>query len=800
MSTSAAALAVRKLSLDPDGVEKWDAEDRARIRGASPVKKKGSTEGSTDEPEISDKESIKKWRAWLATEAVAYAHTVHPRKQGEGGVPTKLPLCCSHAELMGATNVGVRLYFDLLRLFIGFGVLGLICHVPSFIASAVYVDHGAYAASTGFVASFPAVLNLFSLGARARELDGGYQAVSGCPPSEVGWSTCELLNTFTALLDVFYTIFFFVCLLRFQRYARGLDEVDRGENVMIAEYTIELYGLKGAADVTPGQMKAHVEKALIANAKAKLVAKREQHRHAMWQAFLDENCHEVVDVVMIADDRKVLKGLVKMEAAESKVPKLESKLKFMTAMGKGPGSIKSMEKKIESAKVKRDKRRVTLSKRTEKPFGPVGAIITFNKEQAVEPAMELFSTGMWLPCCPPAKAAYAKMDTGDGKTRRLKAFEPAGRPQGLIYENMHARFSWSTAARRQIANLLLAAIILIGMIVTIAGVFFKDSADIFARIVVQVVSAAGTADAGSGAVEIFANVTNSSTAGTGAQCTADDLALVSAEASDMDFDRVQFLVTNVTALLAKDASTLTVDETVTLKGLTDLLVASLKCFAAPAFGVIISIVTVVLNVVIGICVKMLQDFGKVRSSTALAPAPAPLCLRPANTTPLSAQYSSISEMHMSEVIKLAFTTFINTAAIQILVNLATGPSMSSIPGMEESNWICFGNTTADANDPTSELTSSVKCLFGPNGILMRGSHFDPSPRFYNDIGAGLMQTMIIQLIVRIITSFIPAIVFSLKVRCAALQEAKLAPPPPVLRAGHKLISSPPLNLGVRRSA
>lgn len=157
-------------------------------------------------------------------------------------------------------------------------------------------------------------------------------------------------------------------------------------------------------------------------------------------------------------------------------------------------------------------------------------------------------------------------------------------------------------------------------------------------------------------------------------------------------------------------------------------------------------------------------------------------------------------MHMSEVIKLAFTTFINTAAIQILVNLATGPSMSSIPGMEESNWICFGNTTADANDPTSELTSSVKCLFGPNGILMRGSHFDPSPRFYNDIGAGLMQTMIIQLIVRIITSFIPAIVFSLKVRCAALQEAKLAPPPPVLRAGHKLISSPPLNLGVRRSA
>ena len=47
------------------------------------------------------------------------------------------------------------------------------------------------------------------------------------------------------------------------------------------------------------------------------------------------------------------------------------------------------------------------------------------------------------------------------------------------------------------------------------------------------------------------------------------------------------------------------------------------------------------------------------------------------------------------------------------------------------------------------LGTVFTCVFGPNGILFSGSHFDPSPHWYNDIGAGLMQTMIIQLVVRI---------------------------------------------------
>ena len=69
-------------------------------------------------------------------------------------------------------------------------------------------------------------------------------------------------------------------------------------------------------------------------AKAMLTKKRERHRHAYWQAFLDTGCHEVVDVTMIANDRKVLRGLLKMADAEAKVPTLESKRQFMKAMGK----------------------------------------------------------------------------------------------------------------------------------------------------------------------------------------------------------------------------------------------------------------------------------------------------------------------------------------------------------------------------------------------------------------------------------------------------------------------------------
>ena len=108
MEIGGAALAIRNLSLDPARTEKWGAEDRARIRAKTGKKKKAadveSHQAVSAEPALTDKESIEKWKVWMLEEAEAYAHTVHPRKH-EDGVPKKLSICCSHDELMGATNV-----------------------------------------------------------------------------------------------------------------------------------------------------------------------------------------------------------------------------------------------------------------------------------------------------------------------------------------------------------------------------------------------------------------------------------------------------------------------------------------------------------------------------------------------------------------------------------------------------------------------------------------------------------------------------------------------------------------------
>lgn len=643
--------------------------------------------------------------------------------------------------------MGVRLYFDLLRFLFGISILGLACHVPSFMASILYVDSGGYAASKGYVPSWPTVLNLLSIGARAQELDAGYGAIAGCPKTSAAWSTCELLNTLTALLDVAFTLFFFLCLLRFERYARGLDMIDRGENVFIAEYTVALYGLKGAKEVSSAEMKEHVESALKEHAKAMLTKKREKHRYTMWQAFLDGDCHEVVDVTMIANDRKVLKGLLDMAAAEAKVPLLQSKKMFMKAVGKSDRALAKMDKKVEKAKKTRDEERDTLAKRATEPFHPVGAIITFNKEEAVGPAKEVFDKGWQLFCCPPAKEKYARITTSDGKRRRLKAYALPS-PQDIRYENLYARFDSSTACRRSTANLLLGLIILFGMIVTLVGVFAKDSADVVSRVVAKVIgeaiasatasatATAGLVDAGSGLDLGNLTLTNSTAVtGGGAQCSAADQAIVDTQLSELSYDKVLELYNKLMSAVSTPPDQMTLAQAADLSQLMALLIAILNCFATPLFNTVVTVVTVALNQLIGWVISSLQEFSR---------------------------YSSLSEMHTSEIVKLAATTFINTAVIQLIVYQANGPTVDTL-GLVRKDWLCFVPDEATANaGAASELASSYRCLFGPKGILMRGSHFDASPRWYTDVGANFMNVMIVQMLTRALNSIRGNLVFMLK--------------------------------------
>lgn len=165
---SSAVISIRSLSLDPAKTEHHDKAARKRMRksleaapsaAAAPTTAHSDIEAQTRhpaptmtrrtssiEPPITDKASLAAWRQWAASEVVTHAALVHPHRNVEvagvaGTIPQRLPLCCSARELMTATNVGVRLYFDTLRFFVGFALLGLVCHAPSIAASIMYVGH-----------------------------------------------------------------------------------------------------------------------------------------------------------------------------------------------------------------------------------------------------------------------------------------------------------------------------------------------------------------------------------------------------------------------------------------------------------------------------------------------------------------------------------------------------------------------------------------------------------------------------------------------------------------------------------
>ena len=97
-------------------------------------------------------------------------------------------------------------------------------------------------------------------------------------------------------------------------------------------------------------------------------------------------------------------------------------------------------------------------------------------------------------------------------------------------------------------------------------------------------------------------------------------------------------------------------------------------------------------------------------------------------------------MHRASVVRLAVTQFINTAVILLLVNASTGPTGTAdatnvtdtgtvdalataaagqVAGLTARNLVCASGSTRE-----------FSCLFGPRGVLLRGMHFDLSPRWY----------------------------------------------------------------------
>ena len=317
---------VRRLSLSSSKVEHLERQAQSAVRasmvsasdsrstlqstnqtdpeaGRAPSSETLGAESSA-EPPITCKDDLKVWMAWARQEAEVERELQHPRlkvvdgaprmrshsardesaDESVGGAtdesqiqlgkitPIPLPLNASSDEIMEVFGVGVRLYFDLMKLFIGISALGVLCMLPSYMASLQNLEHGAYAST---ILGFPGIFALPSLGARAFERDAfAYGAISGCDTPR-----CKALNTWTAALDVVYAVLVFFLVRAFRKYAVTLALIDGEVNVRVEDYTIELFGFAGLNQTEPPEVKAHVEAALVAHATAKkeLFAARKQY-------------------------------------------------------------------------------------------------------------------------------------------------------------------------------------------------------------------------------------------------------------------------------------------------------------------------------------------------------------------------------------------------------------------------------------------------------------------------------------------------------------------------------------------
>jgi len=105
------------------------------------------------------------------------------------------------------------------------------------------------------------------------------------------------------------------------------------------------------------------------------------------------------------------------------------------------------------------------------------------------------------------------------------------------------------------------------------------------------------------------------------------------------------------------------------------------------------------------------------------------------------RYDSLTDAHRASVVRLAVAQFVNMALVVLIVNSATGPSPLSAAGADNSTYVatnvgCFADS------------GPYRCFAGPDGIFLRGNHFDLGPRWYVDVGAQLVFTLIVTLLTR----------------------------------------------------
>ena len=692
------------------------------------------------EPDLHGKETLTKedveaWVEWARREALIRleAENAHPRLQtyvesAEGTkrlVSKKLPLMCTTSDIMEVFGVGVRLYFDLIRFFLGMSLLGALISIPSFYANSFALVSSAYGSGLSFGQvmerlNFPSLFAVASLGARVQENDPTYGVHLGCTTL-----SCERLNTVSAALELLYVLLYFYAVRTFQAYARKMTVYQYLEKASIEDYSVMIYGLRGLSQVDPEEGKAFVEAAVHSYATDQIrkydrriervmrrggagglarVGRYYQGQKNKWMEFLAEGCERVADITMIADDGGLLRELCRLAPLEERVPTLRNKLAIAEKSGANGCKVCMLRHKLTTSERRLRYERLRTDKLAEDALTPIGAFVTFERERAKYVALDMWkptTLNLYAQCFQPA---YAKLtiQKGDKQSKRvIRAYE-APPPQDVRYENLPVKFAVSTVLRRACANCLLVLIIIIGMATVLAGVVVKNEADLFVRLLTT--PSQGVANGViAGATELgnltFANVTAANATAAYTTCSPQQRELV-LKAAGNPIDLLSRLTRQeVSGKLSNEVKMLTV--------------ALFRCWAGPLLSGATSFLIVLINAIITLLVRWLCSFSR---------------------------YATLTDRYVSQVFGLHMAQFFNTGIILILVNAASGPRYEAT-GFEADWW----KTTCPLEQLGENVSffQSFACIFGPKGFLLRGNHFDLSPRWYTDVGASLCLTLMI---------------------------------------------------------
>ena len=235
------------------------------------------------------------------------------------------------------------------------------------------------------------------------------------------------------------------------------------------------------------------------------------------------------------------------------------------------------------------------------------------------------------------RAATTVASTGSGRRQPIKAYA-APRPQDVRYENLASRFAISTKARRCCADLVLLLIIILGMVVCLAAVTAKNSADYFAGELLRITNLTTTAQEYSSGVSAILPLPTPDGLLNGTSMMAPTVSSIESCPDEYNqLIRTELLNDPIGYIIRLTRNQ--EDSVETEAERIQLLVALLSCSLVPTMKILNTFIIVILNLAISLVIRKLVAFSR---------------------------FDSLTMLHRSIVIRLAVAQFINTALVSSL--------------------------------------------------------------------------------------------------------------------------------------